>query len=72
MLSPKEIGGVWKLEGCHLRPHQGRRYRRMSRINDTGPSSYRGSNMCNYSPTNRVLISKKCPQRNFDTGPPQN
>ncbi|GFV39356.1 hypothetical protein TNCV_1230581 [Trichonephila clavipes] len=41
----------------------------LSRINDTGPSSYRGPNMCNYSPTNRALISKKAPQRSFDTEP---
>ncbi|GFT51934.1 reverse transcriptase domain-containing protein [Trichonephila clavipes] len=29
------------------------------RINDTGSPSYRGPNMCNYSPRNKALISKK-------------
>ncbi|GFX82623.1 hypothetical protein TNCV_1192981 [Trichonephila clavipes] len=47
-------------------------YRRISRINDTGSPSYKGPNMCNFSPTNRVLISKKGSRRNFDTRPPQN
>ncbi|GFT76820.1 hypothetical protein TNCV_1419491 [Trichonephila clavipes] len=39
---------------------QGRSYHRIS---DTGPPRYRGANMCNYSPTNRVLIHKKGPLR---------
>ncbi|GFW99741.1 hypothetical protein TNCV_3419711 [Trichonephila clavipes] len=47
-------------EGCSYR-----------RINDTEPPSYRAPT-CHYSPTNRAPISKKGPQRNFDTGPPQN
>ncbi|GFY35007.1 hypothetical protein TNCV_5043831 [Trichonephila clavipes] len=38
---------------------QGCSYRR---INDTGPTSYRGPNMCNYSPTHRAPISKKRPE----------
>ncbi|GFW83444.1 hypothetical protein TNCV_2545421 [Trichonephila clavipes] len=29
--------------------------------NDTGPLSFRGRNMCNHSPTNRVPIHKKGP-----------
>ncbi|GFT91476.1 hypothetical protein TNCV_4286251 [Trichonephila clavipes] len=37
------------------------------RINDTGFPSYRGPNMCNYSPTNRAPVPKKRPRRNFDT-----
>ncbi|GFU93303.1 hypothetical protein TNCV_1860341 [Trichonephila clavipes] len=36
---------------------QGRSYRCISRINYMGPPSYMGSNMCNYSPTNRAPIS---------------
>ncbi|GFX35471.1 hypothetical protein TNCV_102781 [Trichonephila clavipes] len=28
--------------------------------------------MCNHSPTNRALMSKKRPQKNFDTGTTQN
>ncbi|GFY12993.1 hypothetical protein TNCV_665591 [Trichonephila clavipes] len=40
---------------------QGRSYRRISHINDTGLPSYRGPNMCSYSPTDRILISKKGP-----------
>ncbi|GFT95922.1 hypothetical protein TNCV_312511 [Trichonephila clavipes] len=44
---------------------QGRSYRRFSHINDTGRLSYRGPNKCNYSATNRVLISKKEPLEEF-------
>ncbi|GFU47740.1 hypothetical protein TNCV_4464911 [Trichonephila clavipes] len=44
----------------------GRSYRR---INDTGPPIYRGPKLCNSSPTNSAFISKKGPQKNFDTGP---
>ncbi|GFX33973.1 hypothetical protein TNCV_911751 [Trichonephila clavipes] len=40
----------------------------MSRINDTGPPSNRSPNMCNYSSTNKALISKQGPRRNYDTG----
>ncbi|GFX47501.1 hypothetical protein TNCV_618601 [Trichonephila clavipes] len=40
-------------------------------VSDTEPPSYRGSDMCNYSPTNRALISKKVRRRSFDTGAPQ-
>ncbi|GFX96170.1 hypothetical protein TNCV_2290591 [Trichonephila clavipes] len=52
--------------------HQGRSYCRISRINDTGPSSYRGPNICNYTITNRAFFSKKGPRRSFDTEPNQN
>ncbi|GFS92028.1 hypothetical protein TNCV_4635561 [Trichonephila clavipes] len=45
---------------------QGRSYHRLS---DTGPPNYRGSNMCNYSPTNRVPISKKGPEGILIQGP---
>ncbi|GFX73818.1 hypothetical protein TNCV_4291341 [Trichonephila clavipes] len=34
-------------------------------------SMIRGSNMCNYNPTNRAPIPEKGPRRNFDTGPTQ-
>ncbi|GFU30317.1 hypothetical protein TNCV_2865161 [Trichonephila clavipes] len=40
------------------------------RINDAGPK-VTGAPACNYSPTNRVSISKQGPRRNFDTGAPQ-
>ncbi|GFW57197.1 ATP-dependent RNA helicase DHX8 [Trichonephila clavipes] len=49
----------------------GRSYHRINHINDMGFPSYRGPNMCNYSPTNRTLISKKGPQGIFDEGPTQ-
>ncbi|GFV79109.1 hypothetical protein TNCV_2612951 [Trichonephila clavipes] len=45
---------------------QGRSYRR---INDTGPPSFRGHHMCNYTTYNRALIFLKGPRRCFDTGP---
>ncbi|GFV80392.1 hypothetical protein TNCV_2149261 [Trichonephila clavipes] len=47
-------------------PTQKRSYRCISRINDTGPSSYRDPNMFNYSPTNRTLIPKRGQRRIFD------
>ncbi|GFU90276.1 hypothetical protein TNCV_2114291, partial [Trichonephila clavipes] len=56
-----------KMADCNnsrvLRLNQERNHRR---INDMGSSRYRGTNMCNYSTTNRVLIPKKEPRRNFD------
>ncbi|GFU15181.1 hypothetical protein TNCV_4558941 [Trichonephila clavipes] len=39
---------------------QGSSYRR---INDMGPPSYRGPNMCNYSTTNKVFFLKKRPPK---------
>ncbi|GFV25034.1 hypothetical protein TNCV_885001 [Trichonephila clavipes] len=49
-------------------------WRSYRRINDTGPRSYMGLNMCNYSPTNRALMIEKAPspRRKFDTRLPQN
>ncbi|GFU00142.1 hypothetical protein TNCV_1989601 [Trichonephila clavipes] len=41
---------------------QGRSYHG---INDTGPPSCMGSNMCNFSPTNRAPLSKKEPRKNL-------
>ncbi|GFX18626.1 uncharacterized protein TNCV_3310871 [Trichonephila clavipes] len=38
--------------------NQGRSYYGISRINDKGPPSYKGHNMCNYSLTNRAFIPK--------------
>ncbi|GFW70637.1 histone-lysine N-methyltransferase SETMAR [Trichonephila clavipes] len=46
---------------------QGRSYRRISRINDTGPPSYRGPNMYNYSPTTMASMSKKGPRREHES-----
>ncbi|GFX30540.1 hypothetical protein TNCV_3461911 [Trichonephila clavipes] len=46
--------------------NQGRNYRG---INDTGPPSYRGSNMCNYSPLTRLPYLKKDPERILIQGP---
>ncbi|PRD21807.1 UNVERIFIED_CONTAM: hypothetical protein NCL1_50790 [Trichonephila clavipes] len=39
--------------------YKGRYYRRINHINDTGPPSYRGSNMCYYSPNNRLPYLKE-------------
>ncbi|GFU51842.1 hypothetical protein TNCV_3733551 [Trichonephila clavipes] len=49
--------------------NQGRSYRRISRINDTGPPSYRGPNMCNCSRLIRLPCLKKDPERIFIQGP---
>ncbi|GFU83226.1 hypothetical protein TNCV_3738371 [Trichonephila clavipes] len=45
---------------------QRRSYRSISRINDSGPLATADPNICNYSPTNRVLIPEKEQRRNFD------
>ncbi|GFV33971.1 hypothetical protein TNCV_2613691 [Trichonephila clavipes] len=47
---------------------QGRSYHR---TNNTGLPNYKDPNRCIYIPTNRAPISKKGPQRNFDTAPPE-
>ncbi|GFV52883.1 hypothetical protein TNCV_2875511 [Trichonephila clavipes] len=47
----------------------GRSYRRISHINDTGAPSYRGPNVSNYSPTNSAPISKNGPEGNLIQGP---
>ncbi|GFW22584.1 hypothetical protein TNCV_1478811 [Trichonephila clavipes] len=60
-------------EGTEWIPHNQRRsYHRISRINDTGPPSNRGPNMCNYSTANKAFISIKGPRTSFETGPIQN
>ncbi|GFW42566.1 hypothetical protein TNCV_4257601 [Trichonephila clavipes] len=76
------LGNLWANNSRYSQPtlrtkkivifKQRRSYRRISSINDAGPPSYWGPNMCNYSTTNKIFTSKKGRQRSFDTRPTHN
>ncbi|GFU00313.1 transposable element Tc3 transposase [Trichonephila clavipes] len=62
----KPVPNMTKSQNPTENRYQGRSYHRISRINDTGPPSYKSPNMCNYSTTNNPL---KDLRRSFDTRP---